>query len=138
MSNINEQQIVEEVPKAQVSKGKAPKKQTAGSSNTSTTNDEISQNVASLKVLVEELTKRVQELETRVSELETGNKSSNEVQPTKQKAGKANNEEKKPRAPTAYNLFMKEKMTELKESHPSLTNIERMKMAAEAWSQSKQ
>lgn len=132
MSNTNEQQIVEEVPKAQVSKGKAPKKQNAGSSN-----DEISQNVASLKVLVEELTKRVQELETRVSEFENGNKISNEAQPTKQKAGKANNEEKKPRAPTAYNLFMKEKMTELKESHPSLTNIERMKMAAEAWTESK-
>ncbi len=131
MSNTNEQQIVEEVPKAQVAKGKAPKKQTAGSSN-----DEVT----SLKILVEEMTKRVQELETRVSELENASKSSTEA-PTKQKAGRAgkeNNEEKKPRAPTAYNLFMKEKMTELKESHPTLTNIERMKMAAEAWSQSKQ
>jgi hypothetical protein len=133
----NEQQIVEEiVPKA---KGKASKKQNQASTggSTSTQNDE-QDTVSSLKTLVEELTKRVQELETRLSEVEkreTENKTSTEP-PTKQKGGKGN-EEKKPRAPTAYNLFMKEKMTELKDTHPSLTNIERMKMAAEAWSESK-
>jgi hypothetical protein len=44
---------------------------------------------------------------------------------------------KKKREPTAYNIFMKTKLIELKESHPSLSNIERMKMAAEAWDTSK-
>lgn len=44
---------------------------------------------------------------------------------------------KKPRAPTAYNIFMKQKMVELMETHPHLTNIERMKMAAEAWIEKK-
>jgi hypothetical protein len=36
-------------------------------------------------------------------------------------------------APSAYTIFMKGKMIELEESHPSLTKIERMKMAVEAW-----
>lgn len=128
MSNINEQQVVEEVVEVVETvkgKGKTTKKQTGSSSSN---NDEF----ASLKLLVEQLTKRVEELETRVSELE-GKPTD---PPTKQKVVKST-EEKKPRAPTAYNLFMKEKMTELKESHPTLTNIERMKMAAEAWSESK-
>ena len=108
-------------------KGKATKKQAAATSS----HDE---SVSALKLLVEELTKRVQELETRVSELEGKN---TEVPVVKQQKVAKSTEEKKPRAPTAYNLFMKEKMTELKESHPTLTNIERMKMAAEAWSESK-
>lgn len=135
MSAINEQQVVEEVVETVEvvkGKGKATKKQSGATSS----NDE---NVSTLRVLVEELTKRVQELETRVSELEGKTTNSGEIPsstPVKQKVVKSA-EEKKPRAPTAYNLFMKEKMTELKESHPTLTNIERMKMAAEAWSESK-
>jgi hypothetical protein len=128
MSNINEQQVVEEVVMEVVEtvkgKGKATKKQTGSTSS----NDDV----ASLKLLVEQLTKRVDELESRLSELE-GKPTEPQTKPKVVK----NNEEKKPRAPTAYNLFMKEKMTELKESHPTLTNIERMKMAAEAWSESK-
>jgi hypothetical protein len=120
-----EQQIVNEVPKT---KGKTSKKQSEASSSS---NDDVS----SLKTLVEALSKRIEELETRVSELEGKNSEIKET-PTKQKPAKSN-EEKKPRAPTAYNLFMKEKMTELKDTHPALTNIERMKMAAEAWTESK-
>ena len=38
---------------------------------------------------------------------------------------------------TAYNFFMKEKMLELMETHPHLTNIERMKMAVEIWNENK-
>lgn len=136
MSNTNEQQIVdavEVVDKVVVEvptkgKGKSTKKQTAGAS----TSDET---VSALKLLVEELSKRVEELETRVSQLEGKTEVETPVK-SKTKAEKST-EEKKPRAPTAYNLFMKEKMTELKDTHPTLTNIERMKMAAEAWSESK-
>jgi predicted RNase H-like nuclease (RuvC/YqgF family) len=120
-----EQQTVEELPKT---KGKTTKKQTGAASSS---NDDVS----TLRTLVESLTKRIDELETRVRELEGKNTDTKET-PTKQKPTKSN-EEKKPRAPTAYNLFMKEKMTELKETHPTLTNIERMKMAAEAWTESK-
>lgn len=120
-----EQQTVEELPKT---KGKTTKKQTGVASSS---NDDVS----TLRTLVENLTKRIDELETRVRELEGKNTDTKET-PTKQKPTKSN-EEKKPRAPTAYNLFMKEKMTELKETHPTLTNIERMKMAAEAWTESK-
>lgn len=40
---------------------------------------------------------------------------------------------KETRVPTAYNIFMKETMFELKVTHPQLSNIERMKMAVEAW-----
>ena len=131
MSNINEQQRVEEGASAvetSKGKGKATKKQTGGSSS----GDD---SVSSLKALVVELTRRVEELETKVNAFEgkaieqVG--SSTKVKPVK------STEEKKPRAPTAYNLFMKEKMTELKDLHPTLSNIERMKMAAEAWSESK-
>lgn len=137
MSNTNEQQVIDEVvekvetvevvEKVVKGKGKATKKQAGATSS----HDE---SVSALKLLVEELTNRVQQLETRVSELEGKN---TEAPVVKQQKVAKNTEEKKPRAPTAYNLFMKEKMTELKESHPTLTNIERMKMAAEAWSESK-
>lgn len=86
--------------------------------------------ITSLKSLVTELTARVSTLEATVEKLKTGGEATVEKPKKEEK-------EKKPRAPTAYNNFMKEKMLELKESHPSLTNIERMKMAAEAWTESK-
>lgn len=89
----------------------------------------------SLKTLVEELTKRLEELETTVLTL----KSTQLVQSTPaQKADTSQAKpEKKTRAPTAYNVFMKEKMSELKTTHPDVTNIERMRLAAAAWSESK-
>lgn len=95
------------------------------------TNNNVNE-VASLKVLVEELSNRVAKLEAILERIEK-TKTDTEVVEKPKKEEK----EKKPRAPTAYNNFMKEKMHELKESHPSLTNIERMKMAAEAWTESK-
>ena len=40
---------------------------------------------------------------------------------------------RKPRQPTIYNLFMKEKLLELSLTHPSLKNKDRMKMASDQW-----
>lgn len=37
--------------------------------------------------------------------------------------------------PSPYYTFMKQKMFEFNETHPHLTNIERMKMAIQAWSE---
>jgi hypothetical protein len=89
----------------------------------------------SLKTLVEELTKRVEELETTVVTL----KSAQVAQSTPVKKGDTSlaKPEKKTRAPTAYNVFMKEKMSELKTTQPDVTNIERMRLAAAAWSEIK-
>jgi uncharacterized protein (UPF0335 family) len=82
-----------------------------------------------------ELVKRLELLENEVKELKQ--QQSIDVSQPKQIMVKKEEKEKKTRAPTAYNLFMKEKMLELKETHSNLTNIERMKMAAEAWSENK-
>jgi hypothetical protein len=41
---------------------------------------------------------------------------------------------RKPRQPTEYNLFMKEKLKELSQTHPQLKNKDRMKMASDQWS----
>ena len=41
------------------------------------------------------------------------------------------------RAPTAYNLFMKEKMLELKVSSPELTNNQKFAQVASMWAQHK-
>lgn len=82
-----------------------------------------------------QLVQRIEFLENEVKELkqQQGVDTSKSMQTQVKKEEK----EKKTRAPTAYNLFMKEKMLELKGTHSSLTNIERMKMAAEAWSENK-
>lgn len=93
----------------------------------------------SLEDKVEKLTELVNSLVKRIEVLESN---ALEVAPVTNSKGagkkdKEPKEDKKPRAPSAYNLFMKEKMGELKESHPDLNNIERMKMAAEMWSASK-
>lgn len=91
------------------------------------------QQVKSLTGLIADLTKRVMALEVELKELKE--KPTSVAEPSTKV--KKEEKEKKTRAPTAYNIFMKEKMLELKDSHPTLTNIERMKMAAEAWSESK-
>lgn len=91
--------------------------------------------VTSLKTLVEELTKRIEELETTVSTLKSAAVA---VSVTTRKSDvSVIKTEKKQRAPTAYNVFMKEKMSELKTTHPDVTNIERMRLAAAAWTESK-
>ena len=46
--------------------------------------------------------------------------------------------EKKTRPPTAYNLFMKDKMNQLKIEQPDMTAKERFSSAAELWSTEKQ
>jgi hypothetical protein len=40
---------------------------------------------------------------------------------------------RKPRQPTAYNLFLKEKLRELSLTNPSLKNKDRMKIASDMW-----
>lgn len=40
---------------------------------------------------------------------------------------------RKPRQPTAYNLFLKDTLPRLKDSHPHLSNKERMTLASEMW-----
>lgn len=45
--------------------------------------------------------------------------------------------EKSKRAPTAYQIFMKEEIARLKESHPKLEHKERFSMAAQNWSKQK-
>lgn len=89
----------------------------------------------SLKTLVEDLTKRIEELETTVSTLKSAAVA---VSVTTRKTDVSlTKTEKKTRAPTAYNVFMKDKMSELKTTHPDVTNIERMRLAAAAWTESK-
>lgn len=89
--------------------------------------------VSSLRVEITALTERVKALEEALAAV-TLKTQSTEQTDAKVKKDK---EEKKPRPPTAYNIFMKAKMVELKESHPTLNNIDRMKLAAEAWTESK-
>jgi vacuolar-type H+-ATPase subunit I/STV1 len=91
--------------------------------------------ISNLVNQLSQLVKRVELLENEVTELKQ--QQSVGGSQTKQTVVKKEEKEKKTRAPTAYNLFMKEKMLELKDTHSSLSNIERMKMAAEAWSESK-
>lgn len=45
--------------------------------------------------------------------------------------------ERKPRAPTAYNLFLKEHMLLIAQNHPEISTRERMKMAVEEWRKKK-
>jgi YABBY protein len=121
-------------------KGKAPKVEVPvieASTSKAVVNSEVSQEeqVNNLVNQLAELVKKVELLENEVKELKQQQGAGSSE--TKQTVIKKEEKEKKTRAPTAYNLFMKEKMLELKDTHSSLTNIERMKMAAEAWSESK-
>jgi hypothetical protein len=40
---------------------------------------------------------------------------------------------KAPRQPTAYNMFLKQKLRELSKTHSHMSNKERMKLASEEW-----
>lgn len=40
---------------------------------------------------------------------------------------------KAPRQPTAYNMFLKQKLRELSKTHSHLSNKDRMKLASEEW-----
>jgi hypothetical protein len=119
-------------------KGKTVAKKAQVEASTSVITD-VNVEVLSLEDKVEKLTELVNSLVKRIEVLETNNTVSVETTNVKgsNKKDKEPKEEKKPRAPSAYNLFMKEKMGELKDTHPELNNIERMKMAAEMWSSSK-
>jgi hypothetical protein len=120
--------------------GKAASKKAPQEPSTSV-NVDVELNGVSLEEKVEKLTELVHTLIKRIELLER--QSTNDVV-TEASASKTTKkekepkEDKKPRAPSAYNLYMKEKMGELKETHPTLNNIERMKMAAESWTESKQ
>jgi hypothetical protein len=59
----------------------------------------------------------------------------NEGKPAKKekKPKKEDGEEKKKREPTAYNLFVKEKMPLLKEEFPNLSRQDLMKKVGEIW-----
>lgn len=53
----------------------------------------------------------------------------------KKSSGEA--KEKKKREPTAYNLFIKSKMAEIKETNPEIKGKELMRAAVEAWNAEK-
>ena len=46
-------------------------------------------------------------------------------------------EEKAPRAPSAYNIFMKSEIAKVKKANPNLEHKEAFKKAAEGWATSK-
>jgi vacuolar-type H+-ATPase subunit I/STV1 len=78
----------------------------------------------------------MEHLKARVAYLEEKLEASSKVN-TKETKEPKEAKEKKTREPTAYNIFMKSKLIELKETHKELSNIDRMKLAAEAWTESK-
>lgn len=58
--------------------------------------------------------------------------------PSKKKSsGESSDTEKKKRAPSAYNMFISEKMAEIKKVKPELKGKELMKAAIEIWNESK-
>ena len=62
-------------------------------------------------------------------------------EPKKKKAKKGSNEDaepKKKREPTAYNLFVKEKMPIIKEEFPELSRQDLMKKVGELWKAQKE
>lgn len=122
--------VVEAVVEKKTKKGKTAKVESVASTSTVvSTEDQMASLVDQLSLLV----KRVEVIEAELQDM----KKQATTSPKETTKPKKEEKEKKTRAPTAYNNFMKEKMLELKESHPGLSNIERMKMAAEAWSESK-
>jgi hypothetical protein len=127
VEDVVENVVVPEAPK-KAKKTKAQPKEVV------VVDEPVLSEMDTLKALVDTLVKRIDVLETSVEQFKTasgGASTSTSSKPKKEE------KEKKPRAPTAYNNYMKAKMLELKESHPDMTNITRMKMAAEAWSESK-
>lgn len=69
-------------------------------------------------------------------------KAADDIKPKSKKAKAAKSdtesEGKKKRAPTAYNLFLKQKMAELKEQNPKSTPKERMAEAVKLWKAQKE
>lgn len=127
---------VVEAPKGKAKGGRKSVNATTVASSVATTSaitNDATPSISQLVDLIEELKTRIIALEDTVTTLKSA---ASNVSNAPSKSSKPA-EEKKPRAPTAYNLFMKEKMSELKEQHPEMSNIDRMKMAAEAWSESK-
>ena len=122
--------VVETVVEKKTKKGKTVKNDNVASTSNVVSNEDKVDNLVNQ---LAELVKRVELLEAELKEVkqQTAGTPKDNTKPKKEE------KEKKTRAPTAYNIFMKEKMLELKESHPNLSNIERMKMAAECWSESK-
>ena len=57
---------------------------------------------------------------------------------SKGKKVKVEKTDKKKREPTAYNLFLQEKMAELKEVEPKLTAQEKMSRVSELWKEHKE
>ena len=55
----------------------------------------------------------------------------------KKQPPKKDTKDKTPRAPSAYNIFMKKELTKLKEKHPQMDHKERFKLAANNWSKEK-
>ena len=49
----------------------------------------------------------------------------------------AKNVQKKKREPTAYNLFMKDMIKQLREKHPTIDKTELMKLGAQEWQKQK-
>lgn len=140
MANDDITSVVEETVVEVVKKGKRAAKNTDKSVPVASTSTSVVEKTDKteefdlLKKLVEDLSERVRILEEKIESREQIEKE----EPVKvSKKDKEPKEEKKPRAPTAYNIFMKNKMNELKETNPELNNVERMKKAAEAWSESK-
>merc|ERR1719504_237476 len=53
------------------------------------------------------------------------------------KSAKKEKKEKTPRAPSAYNIFMKEEIAKVKKANPSLDHKEAFKKAASNWKSAK-
>tara|TARA_B100001758_G_scaffold247645_1_gene266356 strand:- start:266 stop:520 length:255 start_codon:yes stop_codon:yes gene_type:complete len=70
---------------------------------------------------VKELEKIVQDLQKKVNDLE------------KNSGKSARKKSIKPRKPSAYNLFMKKTLAELKKKHPEKTHADRFKLVGPLW-----
>lgn len=132
---VEEVVVVETKPVAKKSKATKTKSVTSPKEEPTSTVATETQVQPSENTDVSALTERVKLLEASVAQLMAEVKELTNV--ARDSKPKKEKEEKKPRPPTAYNIFMKNKMVELKESQPTLNNIDRMKLAAEAWTESK-
>lgn len=69
----------------------------------------------------------LEELKTMVNEMKS------EINDMKSSMGTKEKKPKVPRKPSEFNLFMKTKITEMKEKHPNVSHSEAFKMAAGEW-----
>lgn len=83
--------------------------------------------------LIKEFSELVLANETEIS-LKELKKTLGEVYKTMKINEKKKKTEKPKKAPTAYNIFMKQKMQEIKESDPNIPPKERMKIISTYWS----